>query len=42
MVWKVDINTGATVRVKDFFYKEILRSLLLYERESWVVTGTIL
>ena len=42
MVVKVARKAGETVRVQGMLYKEISQSVLLYGRESWVVTGAIL
>ena len=42
MIERVLENMGATVRSRGKIYKAVAQSVLLYGRESWVVTGEIL
>ena len=42
MVEKLLKSTGATVRVQVIIYKALVQTVLLYGKESWVVTGAML
>ena len=42
MIERVIEITLATVRAREAMYKSVGQSVLLYGRESWVVTGEIL
>ena len=42
MVEKVLASTGAMVLVYAIIYKAAVKTLLLYGRENWVVTGALL
>ena len=42
MVARVLESMGATVRARGAIYKAVAQSVLLYDREMWVVTGEML
>ena len=38
MVTNVLTNTGAMVRAREMMYKELVHTVLIYGRDSWVAT----
>ena len=42
MISKVLKKTGATVRVRGMLYTAVSQTVLIYGRNSWVVTGAML
>ena len=42
MAGKVVTKTGATVQAWGMMYKAVMQLVLLYESESWVVTGAMI
>ena len=42
MLGKVVSKTGSKVRAQGMLYKVVSQSVLLYKKESWVITGEMI
>ena len=42
IVWRVLYNTGVTMRSRSVLYKAMVKTVMLYRSDSWVITESMM